>query len=325
MKAETVAIIGLDRTTFAAGLALRQAGLGLTVIGYDKEAEVARQARKLGAVDKDEWYLLKAVAAADILILSLAPDELAEMMPLIGSEIQAHTLLLDLSSAKELGIELAGKHLARGHYVGARLVPAAAALNDARADLESAHADLFRDTLICLMPAPHADPQAVQTAVDLGRLLGAKPFFLDAAEYDKLVQGVETLPVLLAAALFHSVTQADGWRDVLRFAGPSFAQATRPLHEPNAAALIGQDSSAALRWLDALMAEMREVRAWVEAGDRELLQARISSMAEERQAWLRRRQENEWEEHRPAEIERTSLSEQWLGGLARRSRGKKEG
>jgi prephenate dehydrogenase len=324
MKAETVALIGIDRTTVAAGLALRRAGLKLRILGYDNEAERARQARKLGAIDKDEWYLLQAVTAADILILSLPPEKLVEMMPLIGAEIQAHTLLLDLSTAKALGQEVAGKQLNRGHYVGARLVLAAAALHDGRTDLESAHADLFRDSLLCLMPSAHAEPQAVQTAVDLGRLLGAKAFFLDAAEYDALVQGVETMPVLLAAALFQAVTGAKGWRDMLRFAGHSFAQTTLPLHQPEAAALILHDQAAALRWLDAFLDEMNEVRSWIAAADGERLQTRLSAMAEERQAWLRRRQDNEWEEHRPAEIERTSLSEQWFGSLARQKRGKKD-
>jgi prephenate dehydrogenase len=324
MKAETIAIIGLDRTTAAAGMALRQAGVKLTVIGYDPEADVARQARQMGAIDKDEWYLLQAVTAADILLLSLPPNKLTETLPLIGSELQPHALVLDLSSAKALGQELAVKHLARGHYVGARLVLAANYLQDGRTDLESARPDLFHDSLICLMPPPQAEPQAVQTAVDLGRLLGAKPFFLDAAEYDSLVQGIESVPYLLAAVLFQAVTQAGGWRDMLRFAGPSFAQATLPLQEAGAAALILQDPAASLRWLDTILDEMKEVRAWVAEGDVERLQERLSAMAQEREAWLQRRLANEWQEHQPAKIERTSLSEQWFGGLARRRRGKED-
>jgi prephenate dehydrogenase len=324
MKAETIAIIGLDRTTTAAGMALRQAGVKLTVIGYDPEADLARQARRMGAVDKDEWYLLQAVAAADILLLSLSPNKLAETLPLIGGELQVHTLVLDLSGAKALGQELAARHLARGHYVGARLVLAANYLQDGRADLESARPDLFRDSLICLMPPPQAEPQAVQTAVDLGRLLGAKPFFVDAAEYDSLVQGVESMPLLLAAALFQTVTQGTGWRDMLRFAGPSFAQATFPLQAAGAAALSLQDPAPLLRWLDAILDEMKEVRAWVADGDVERLQERLSTMAQEREAWLQRRQANEWQEYQPAKIERTSLSEQWFGSLARRRRGKED-
>ncbi len=138
-------------------------------------------------------------------------------------------LVLDLSVLKGLSQRWADQYLARGHYVGVMPVLSAPYLSDGRDELEAATADLFKNSIFCLMPSAKADPQAVDTAVNFGRLLGANPYFVDPMEYDSLVQGIETLPGLTAAALFGTLKKTTGWRDILRFANSSFALGTQSL------------------------------------------------------------------------------------------------
>jgi prephenate dehydrogenase len=164
------------------------------------------------------------------------------------------------------------------------------------------------------MPSPKADPQAVETAVNLGTVLGAKPFFVDAAEYDSLVQGVEAAPGLLAAALFRAVTEATGWRDILRFANLRFAQATLPLRDGETVAMLAlQDRQAMLRWLDAVLAQLQEMRQWVAEGDEVRMVALLQQLDENREKWLRDRAENKWEEGSNLDFEPPSMLQQLLG------------
>ena len=150
-------------------------------------------------------------------------------MQVIGSELQAHTLVLDFSGLKRLGLDWAERYLSQGHYVGAMPILAEPYLADGRSAAITATPDLFKNSAFCLMPSPNADPQAVETAVNFGLLLGALPYFIDPDEYDSLVQGSETLPGLVSIAMFSAMQKATGWRDMLRFASLPFALMTLPL------------------------------------------------------------------------------------------------
>lgn len=325
MKAQTITLVGLERVGASIGLAIKQALPGITVVGHDRDAALIRDAKeKVGAVDKAEWNLLDAAARADILILTTPVTEVESILQVVGDALQSHTLVLDLSSLKGPGLKWADRYLQRGHYVGAVPVLASAWLADGRADIETARADLFKNSIFCLMPSARADPQAVETAVNFGRLLGAVPYFLDPSEYDSLIQGVETVPGLMAAAMFNAIHKASGWRDMLRFAGLPFALTTLPLRASDDIAFQALNNrTATLRWLDALIKELTEVRRWVYEGESELLAAMLDELNAQRQRWLRERAENDWAEIKSPEIERPSFSEQMLGGLISR-RGKKD-
>jgi len=317
MKAQTISIIGLGRAGVSIGLAVK-AKLPMTVVGYDPNPERARDAHeKMKAVDAIEMSLFKAAAKADILVVMLPVSELEETFQDIGGELQPHTLVLDFSGLKGPGLKWAKQYLQQGHYVGATPVLAAQWLADGRTDITAATADLFQNSLFCLMPSPYADPQAVETAVNFGLVLGARPYFIDATEYDALVQGTEALPGFVAAALFKSLQQSSSWQDMLRFAGNSFNLATMPLAQPRDIAFMAlHDKEASLRWLEAIINELTTLRRLVFEGEPQVLTAVFEELGDERDKWLLKRQDNDWDERTMPEIDRPSMMSHMLGGLA---------
>lgn len=316
MKAQTLTIIGLERVGASIGLAIKAANVGLTVVGHDRSRDLAQAAKDpIGAVDRVEWNLVSAAAAADILVLATPLSELETIFPAIGGDIQPHALVLDLTALKGMGLRWAERYLTSGHYIGARPILAATYLNDGRFETAAASADLFKDSVFCLMPSAKAEPQAVETAVTFGRLLGAVPYFVDPFEYDSLAQGLETLPGLAAVALFSAAQNATGWRDMSRFANTSFAQATQPLQNgTDLTRLALNDQAATLRWLDALVAELGNVRRLIQEGDRELIDLALGNVLLQHERWLRERRENNWVEGAEQPFERPSAGEQLLGG-----------
>lgn len=322
MKAQTVTIVGLGRTGSSVGLALKKADIGLQIVGHDVDNSLGRAALEKGAIDKTDWNLVSAAAKADILVLALPSSELADTLSVIGEDLQSHAVLLDLTRQKASGLALAGKYVKRGHYIGGRPVLAARMLKDGRTGIEAARPDLFQESVLCLTPSPDADPKAVETAVNFGRILGAAPYFVDPAEYDGLVQGVETIPGLMAAAMFDAVHGAAGWRDILRFADLPFAQVTAPLQTgPELARFAMRNRIAALRWLDALMSNLADVRSLIQEKDEERLEALVADLEQKRAAWLLEREENNWVEIQGADVGPPGLSEQmmgsWLSGRLR--------
>lgn len=326
MKTQTISIIGLNRIGGSLALAIKESALEVAIIGHDRDAALVAEAEKAGVVDKGQRSLARAAEAADIVILNAQVTDLEGILGVIGQVVAAHTLILDLSGWKVAGMNWAESALRQGHYVGGSLVLAAAALSDGRTGLEAARADLFKDSVFCVMPPASAEPKAVETAVNLGHLLGATPFFIDAMEFDSLVQGTDTVPALLAAAMFSAVHKAPGWRDMLRFAGLTFAQATQPLREaPDIAVQALQNREATLRWLDALIQELQLVRNQIQEGEEEVLGAMLQELEFERLRWLQQRSENNWLEVKAPQWEQPSFAQQMFGGLARgRDRGEKQ-
>jgi len=320
MKAQNISIIGLGRLGASVGLAIKLSALNVTVVGHDRNTDIANIAMSsVGAVDKVEPNVRSLAARADILVLTVPMSELEPLLSVIGSDIRPHTLVLDFSSLKQPGLKWAAKYLPQGHYVGASPVLAANWLSDGRVELEAASADLFKNSIFCLMPSSQADPQAVETAVNFGSRLGATPYFVDPLEYDSLVQGLEAVPGLLGAAMFRAITQSTGWRDMLRFAGLSFAQTTQPLSAgADIAYQVMNNKVATLRWLDALIEEMQAMRRLINESEAEMLSSIFADLHAERERWLADRSKNEWAEGVTPEIQGNTISSQLLGAFGRK-------
>lgn len=320
MKAQNVSIIGLGRLGASIGLAVKKSSATMIVIGHDRNQDVAKIAQSpVGAVDKVEANARNLASRADILVLAVPMSELEPLLSVIGDAIQPHTLILDFSSLKQPGLNWSAKYLVQGHYVGASPVLAADWLTDGRVEVEAASADLFKNSIFCLMPSPKADPQAVETAVNFGSLIGAVPYFVDPIEYDSLVQGLEVVPGLLGAAMFRAITQSTGWRDMLRFAGLPFAQTTQPLGAGADIAYQAMSNKiATLRWLDALLEEMKSLRRLVSESEEGMLASIFTELHMERERWLAERVQNQWSEAKEPDIEGNTISGQLLGAFGRK-------
>jgi len=154
-------------------------------------------------------------------------------------------------------------------------------------------------------------------------VMGARPYFIDPQEYDNLVQGTETLPGLIAAALFKTVQKSSAWPDMLRFAGLSFNQATRPLAQNEDIVLMAlNDKEATLHWLEALIRELSDLRRLIAETEPEVITAVLEEVSIERDKWLLKREKNEWQDQSSPEIEQHSMLGQMFGGFVT-GRGKK--
>lgn len=317
METQTITIIGLGRLGASIGLAIKKSPLEVTVIGHDIDRDQAQKVLdEVGAVDKVEWNLVNAARKADILVLAIPVSELEATLSAVGQDLQEHTLVIDLSHLKGDGVKWAKQYITQGHYVGAAPVLPPASMADGRTDVTTASADLFHNGGFCIMPSASVEPAAVETAVNFGLLLGARPFFLDPDEYDSLLQGTETLPNLAAAAMFSAIHKATGWRDILRLAGQPFALSTRPLENETDIALMAlHNREASLRWLDTMMDELKLMRQWVYEGDLEMFTLYLKELGDERFGWLALRERNDWDERETTDVQHRSFSERMLGGF----------
>lgn len=287
MAKTRIAIIGLGRIGGSIGLALKNAKLDLEIVGHDKDLGAAGRAQKRGAVDKTDWNLIGACDGAGMIVLALPLDAIKETLAALKPYIQPGVIVTDTATTKAPVLEWASDLPQGVHFIGGHPI----LKWDRPANLHgvaNADATLFQDATYCITPAVSADASAIDSVSNFIKLLGAKPYFMDAAEHDGLSAGMQHLPALLATALASSTTASQGWRELGRLASADFRAATdlMPQQEKLANEQFMAHRADLMRWVDSLIAELRDLRDILEREDAGALQARVKAAIEKRDQWL---------------------------------------
>jgi prephenate dehydrogenase len=311
----TITIVGTGVIGTSIGLALKQHNDPPRLVAHDKELANAKAAVKMGAFDKAEWNLINACEQANLIVLATPPDGIRPTLEAIGPYLKDDVVISDTARSKATTLawarDLLPKHV---HFVGGNPV-----VHPAGAGHENAEADLFQGRLYCLTPAPSAHEEAVQLVVNLVTMLGAEPFFLDAAEHDGLVTATENLPNLLSIALFSTLSQQNSWREIRKLAGGLFERvSTGADGDPDSlASNFLENSDALIHWLDQYVGHLHELRTLLVAGDdqNEELTQKIDKAIVARVNWLRDFEKGDFidPELTSPKVERPNLLNQMIG------------
>lgn len=284
----TILIVGTDRTGTTIGLALRKAGASFQRIGFDPDPKRLRQARDLGAIDREATNLARAAPDADLAIVTLDGGPAAEAGADLAGRLRPDTVVLATSRLQTATLDSLRSRLAPQNpvlgavpFVGPRQVLGLAAA------AEEPTADAFEGGLLGVVLPPGSPEASVEICLDLAAILGTTPFFLDAAEVDSLAATSEEMPSVVAATFLASLTSNPGWRDQRRLVGPVFAQLTGLVEaDPDGFAreLIANRVNVLAR-LEAFTAAADDLREILEARDEKLLTAHLTRALGVHQDW----------------------------------------
>lgn len=292
-----VTLVGLGRRGASIGLALKGQARDLIVVGHDREPAIAKAAQAGGAVDRVEWNLPRACENAALAVLALPVHGVREALSIAGATFRADCVVTSLSPLLAPPLAWAVECLpAAAHFVAGNFAANPEALSDDRAGLDAARADLFTKGLWAMAPASSCAPAAAKLVADFAALLGATPFFVNAAEHDSLSAGVEALPAVTAVALLRVVTRMPGWRERRKMTGREFAALTAPAAADPAGRLATLDLNRenVLRYLDAMLGELAALRAAIDSGVGGELEHALAEGAEARAQWLAERSRGDW-------------------------------
>ncbi|NLG96684.1 MAG: prephenate dehydrogenase [Chloroflexi bacterium] len=295
-----ITIIGLGQIGASIGLGLTKIKDQVTRIGNDRDPIIARQAEKMGAVDKISINLPSAVRNADLVILAVPVDEIRKTIEVIAPDLKPGSVLVDTSPVKVPVMEWAKELLPGPDRYFAGLTPSLnpAYIRKDGADAE-AHADLFQNSLMLITTMPGIDESAIDLVSNLTKILGATPLFADAYEADGLTAYSHMLPYLVSAALVNATMNQAGWREARKIAGQAYTHMTEiTLHAEESEAL---GTSAMLnaenttRLLDQMIIELREIRDLINQQDAAALEERLKKAQNARESWWVHRLEGDWE------------------------------
>jgi prephenate dehydrogenase len=295
-----ITILGLGLVGSSAGLALRRYADKVSVVGHDKDSKQAAKAKKMNAVDRTEWNLISAVSEADRVLLALPADQIRDTLAAIAKDLKTGCVLVDTAEVKTAVLQWAAELLPKDvHLIGGHPI-----LMVENPSTEAANASLFENKLFCLTPDAGSEASAVRLAADLVEAMGAKPFFLDAAEHDSMIAAVEHVPILLAGAVLGGTSSSSGWLDMRKLAASQFYSSTLIMPESGAAVAAAciANREPVLYWLDQLIAGLRVWRQNLAEENSGALAEAIDSGLEARGNWLRALSTGNWEEVITAEM-----------------------
>jgi len=249
------AIVGLGWTGQSYGLALKRAFPSVVIVGHDRDAEAAKTARKLGAVQKTHWNLISACDAAELVVLALPGREALDSLLALAGELPPETLVTDTAPLKAALVAWATENASEG----LRYVPGHPLLERT----PEPSADAFSGRAYCLTPAPQSDAAAVSSMVNLAERLGAKVTFLDPEEHDSLMIALEHLPALVASATVQMLQASNTRTDLhwLRQAIPAeVLSLAERVGELRGAELSAANREALRHWLERLQAGLGVLR-----------------------------------------------------------------
>ncbi len=282
---DKLVVIGVGLIGGSLALALRRAGLVRHVTGVGRSRENLETAQSLGIVD--DWTLdaAAAVGDADVVLLAVPMGAYEAVLADIDGALPPHAVVTDAGSTKQTAWQAARKCLSDP----SRFVPAHPLAGTERSGAEAAFAELFDGRLCILTPDATTDGHAVARVEALWQAAGATVLHMPAARHDELLAAVSHLPHLAAFALVNAVRRSAGkGEDPFRFAAGGFRDFTRiASSSPQMWRDIAlANRTALLAKLDALQAELGEMRRMLEAADGEGLLDAFSEAKSARDAWL---------------------------------------
>jgi len=284
MTFQRLALIGCGLMGGSFALALREAGLAQTIVGFSASDKTRQRAVELKIIDQAATSVAAAVQDADLVLLAVPVGAMHASFAAMRDVLAPNALLMDVGSTKCDVIAAAQATL------GERLscfVPAHPIAGKERAGLEHAESTLYQERRTILTPLPKTGIHRLQAAHDVWTAIGSHVSTMTPEVHDATFAAVSHLPHMLAFAAVNALMAQPQGAAFLDMAGPGFRDFSR---------IAASDASV---WRDILSANHAEVLSQVahfrtaldqfenalKQGDTAALQHLIQQASDVRSAW----------------------------------------
>jgi len=279
---QRVAIIGLGLIGNSIGLALHTANAAQQIVGYDSNKHLAHDARKSGAIDQSYSLLADAIRGSEFIILTIPINSMRSCFQDIATIASSGTVITDVASTKAQVISWAEEYLPTSvFFVGGHPI-----INKDINEDRLASAALFKNRVYCLTPTKRTSSAALDTVMKLIEILDAQVRFLEPAEHDGLVAGVNHMPFVISTILLNTVVGSPSWIDAAFVAEKSMYEMSQlSNNHPEVYRDICLTNSEALsRWLGEYIIELSTFRDQLMLHDSNLIQT-FNRSKELREQW----------------------------------------
>lgn len=264
------AVIGLGLIGGSVARAL--ADSGVSVLGFDVNAESSEAARRCGVLSKVLDTSLDGLNEAEWIIISVPVNAAPKLLRMVAERAPEARLITDTGSTKRTIMSAAVQLGLGDRFVGAH--PMA---GSERSGWTASRADLFKGatTYLCAPIGSASSPcatSAIEAAENLWTLLGARTERITAERHDEKMGAISHLPHVLSTGLAVALDDlrvrpdelGPGGRDMVRIASGDDA-----LWQ----AILLDNADGVLRATDALLAKLTSFRMALADGEAETVRS----------------------------------------------------
>jgi len=171
-------VIGLGLIGGSIAKDLRHHSFVSRIMGVDLDNHHAEQAKTLGLVDGLET-MGKSIEQADIIVLSTPVNAIAQLLPVILTEMAPSSVVVDMGSTKQLICQSVEKHSRRLHFVASH--PMAGTENSGP---EAACLNLFNGKPVVICEHEKSGAREFGVIKEMFGVLGMRLIFMSPEEHD---------------------------------------------------------------------------------------------------------------------------------------------
>lgn len=210
---QRVLIIGTGLIGASVGLALRAAGFGGEITGWDRDPAEAATALRLHALDAVAREPVAAAKTSDVIVLATPVLAILEWMLRLGQELHEGQLVTDVGSTKQLICACAAAQYNRPGRAG--FLPGHPMAGKETSGAAVAEAGLFQGAMWLFTGLGEAGQEWRGWVAKFG----CRTLDLEPARHDELVAWASHLPQFLATALTAALEDEFGASEDLRAVG----------------------------------------------------------------------------------------------------------
>jgi prephenate dehydrogenase len=200
---DRIFVVGTGLIGASTGLALREAGFGGEIAGFDADIAELEEARRAGAIDRfarSREEALEAAGRADVVLLAVPVLAILDWMRMLAPVLGPKHLCTDVGSTKRKIAEMGRQEFGGEH--SAQFLPGHPMAGKESGGAGMAEAGLFRGAtwLFTPMDGRASTPIEAEWRGWVMRF-GAHVIDMDAARHDEICAWVSHLPQMLSTAL----------------------------------------------------------------------------------------------------------------------------
>ena len=276
--------VGLIGGSFA--MALRRSNMIGQIVGVGRNRQNLIAALDLKVIDAAETDVGKALANADVVILSVPVGQMAGVMEHMAPHLSAKTIITDAGSTKQDVIALARQYLPNHLEC---FVPGHPIAGAEQSGVQAAHDNLYHGKNVILTPLPENSAKAVELVRVLWQKSGAQVLEMTPQVHDEIFAAVSHLPHVLAFALVAEIASRQNAEDLFRFAAGGFRDFTRIASSSpemwRDICLANQD--AIVKEIDAYQQQLQHIRDLIAGLDGAELERVFAAAQAARNAWIK--------------------------------------
>lgn len=284
MSFQRLALIGCGLMGGSFALALREAALVRSIVGYSATENSRQRAVALGVIDQACASVAEAVDGADLVLLAVPVGAMHSSFAAMRDALQPQALLMDVGSTK--CDVIAAAEAALGERLSC-FVPAHPIAGKEVAGIEHADSTLYRERRTILTPLPQTSIQRLQAAHAVWTAVGSHVSTMSPQAHDATYAAVSHLPHLLAFAAVNALAAQQQSATFLDMAGPGFRDFSRiAASDANVwRDILSANSSEVLTQVAHFRAALDQFEAALKSGDSAALQQLIQQASDVRSPW----------------------------------------